>query len=255
MKAIFLIALNTNKEILRDRILYGLIVFAIFFIGVSVALGQLSYAEQARISLDFGLAGIQLSALMVAIFVGSTLVARELEKRTIFTLLPHAVSRWEFLLGKFFGMVIVLGIILLGLFCVVIGVTLVLKFDFNSAIAFALFGILLEAMVLLSATILFGVFTTPFMAVTFSISLFIIGHWLSDLMFFAKKSESPEFISFAKFITYVVPDLERFNWKYAASYAEVLDRSEVISAGFYGMFWMVIFLCMAMFIFRRRDFA
>lgn len=255
MKTILLIALNTNKEILRDRVLYALIVFAVFFICVSVALGQLSYAEQARISLDFGLAGIQFSALMVAIFVGSTLVARELEKRTIFTLLPHAVSRWEFLLGKFFGMVIVLGIILLGLFVVVIGVTFVLNFKFNNSIAFALFGILVEAMVLLSATILFGVFTTPFMAVTFSISVFLIGHWLSDLMFFANKSGSQGFVQFAKFVTYVCPDLERFNWKDAASYATAIDHSEVISAGFYGMFWMIIFLSFAMFIFRRRDFA
>ena len=111
-------------------------------------------------------------------------------------------------MGKFFGMVIVLSIILLGLFGVVFGVTLILKFDFNNSIAIALFGILLESMVLLSATILFGVFTTPFMAVTFSVSLFLIGHLLSDLMYFAKQSDFAEFLAFAKFVSYVVPGLE-----------------------------------------------
>ena len=255
MKTVALIALNTNKEILRDRILYGLIVFAVFFIGISVALGQLSYAEQARISLDFGLAGIQISALMVAIFVGSTLVAKELDKRTIFTLLPHAVSRWEFLLGKFCGMVIVLAIILTCLFALVFGVTSFLQFEFNTSVAFSLLGILLESMVLLSTTIFFGVFTTPLMSVIFSMSIFIIGHWLSDLVFFAKKSEIPEFLAFAKFVTYVVPDLDRFNWKEAAAYAQAIDHSEVITASFYGLFWMMTYLVFGMLIFRRRDFV
>jgi len=255
MKNIWLIARNTNKEILRDRILYGLIVFAFFFIFVSAALGQLSYAEQARISLDFGLAGIQISALLVAVFVGCTLVSKELEKRTIFTLLSHAVTRSEFILGKFFGMFLVLLTILSGLFILVFGVVLMLDFPFNAGIALALYGILLEAVLLLSATIFFGIFTTPMMSVTFSISLFLIGHWLSDLMFFAKKSESEEFIAVAKAITYAIPDLERFNWKNLASYASPISPSEVVSASFYGISWMFIYLCLGMIIFRRRDFV
>lgn len=255
MKTLWLIARNTNKEIMRDRILFGLIVFAILFISMSVALGQLSYTEQGRISLDFGLAGIQISALLVAVFIGSTLVSKELEKRTIFTLLSHAVTRPEFILGKFLGMVQVLLIILSGLFCVVLGVTLVLNFPFNFEILLALFGVLIEALILLAVTIFFGVFTTPLMAVVFTIGVFLIGHWLSDLMFFATKSESEAFQAGARFIAYTFPDLERFNWKEAASYASPVPMGEIFQASFYGLGWIFVYLCLAIIIFRRKDFA
>ncbi len=255
MKTIWLIARNTSKEIIRDRILYGLVAFAIIFISVSVALGQLSYTEQARISLDFGLVGIQLSSLLVAIFVGSTLVSRELEKRTIFTLLAHAVTRPQFILGKFTGMVRVLFLILLGLFGVVLLVAYILDFPYTSAITVALYGIFLEAMLILAVTIFFGVFTTPMMTVIFSISVFLIGHWLADLMFFAKKSQSESFESFATVVTYLVPDLERFNWKSAAAYSTATSGQEILASSLYGVGWMGVFLCLGILIFRRRDFV
>jgi ABC-type transport system involved in multi-copper enzyme maturation permease subunit len=255
MKTILLIAKNTCKEILRDRILYGLIVFAALFIFVSVALGQLSYAEQSRISLDFGLAGMQISALLVAVFVGSTLVSRELEKRTIFTLLTHAVSRPEFVLGKFLGMLQVIFIILTGLFVIVVGVGIVVNFQINASILYSILGIFIEAMILLAVTIFFGVFTTPMMSVIFTISVFLIGHFLSDLLFFATKSESESFLAMAKTISYVFPDLERLNWKEAAAYASPIEFFEVAKSSAYGLAWVGIYLTLATFIFRRRDFV
>src|SRR5688572_2314631 len=111
MKSVWLIANNTYREIIRDRILYGLVVFAILLIGLSLALGQLSFAEQTRLTIDFGLMGVHLSSVILSIFVGSTLVAREIEKRTIFTLLSHAVTRPQFIVAKLFGMTLVVATI------------------------------------------------------------------------------------------------------------------------------------------------
>src|SRR4051812_34634381 len=99
MKPVWIIAKNTYREIIRDRILYGIVVFALMLVGLSLALGQLTFAEQAKISADFGFIGIQLSAVVLAIFVGSSLVAKEIEKQTILTLLARPITRTQFLLG------------------------------------------------------------------------------------------------------------------------------------------------------------
>src|SRR5436305_70886 len=104
MRAIYVIAVNTFHEIIRDRILYGILVFALLLIGISLALGQLSFAEQSRISANFGFTGIHLAAAILAIFIGSSLVSREIEKRTIMTLLVRPLSRTQFIIGKFLGL-------------------------------------------------------------------------------------------------------------------------------------------------------
>ena len=89
MRSAFIIAINTFREIIRDRILYGIVVFALILLGVSLALGSLGIQEQVRISLNFGFMGIQLSLVVLAIFVGSTLVYKEIEKQTVTTLLAR----------------------------------------------------------------------------------------------------------------------------------------------------------------------
>src|SRR3989344_2748310 len=101
MKIIRIIARNTYREIIRDRILYVLILFALLIIGVSLALGQLSFAEQTRISINFGFSAISLSTVVLAVFAGSTLVFKEIEKRTVLTLLARPITRSQFLIGKF----------------------------------------------------------------------------------------------------------------------------------------------------------
>ena len=105
MNAVRVIAINTFREIIRDRILYGILVFALLLIGLSLALGQLSFAEQSRISANFGFTGIHLSAAILAIFIGSSLVAREIEKRTIMTLLVRPLTRTQFITASFLGSV------------------------------------------------------------------------------------------------------------------------------------------------------
>src|SRR4051812_6925954 len=107
MHILWVIAKNTFREIIRDRILYGLHIFAILLIGFSLVLGELSFAEQTRISINFGLAGIHLSAITLSIFIGSSLVAKEIEKQTILTLLARPVSRLQFLVGKYLGLIMV----------------------------------------------------------------------------------------------------------------------------------------------------
>ena len=103
---IWTIARNTLREAVRNKVLYALLFFAIFIIGTGVVLSGLSYVESERILQDFGFAAIRLFSVAIAIFVGVSLIHREVERRTVYTILSKPISRAEFLLGKYVGLVV-----------------------------------------------------------------------------------------------------------------------------------------------------
>lgn len=255
MNSIRVIAFNTFREIIRDRILYGILVFALLLIGMSLALGQLSFAEQSRISANFGFTGIHLSAAVLAIFIGSSLVAREIEKRTIMTLLVRPLTRTQFIIGKFLGLVLVLTSLIAGLAIVLLAVVsfLELKIEFNFLIA--VIGIWFEALLLLSISLFFGSFARPTMTVVFAGSFFLIGHWVDSLKFFVEKSESAGFKILGTVITKVFPNLEVLNWRAAPVYEVTIPASTSIPAILYASAWIVFLLSVTSLIFRRRDFV
>ncbi|MBX9766598.1 MAG: ABC transporter permease, partial [Bdellovibrionales bacterium] len=222
MKPSLVVAINTFREIIRDRVLYGLLIFALLLIGLSLVLGELSFAEQSRISMNFGLVGIHLSAFTLSVFIGSTLVSREIEKQTVLTLLVRPVSRMQFLLGKFFGLMMVTSVVILGLAASLAALALFLQWPIGASFGIALVGILFESFVILSITMFFGMISKPTLAVSCAVGFFLIGHWVNDLVFFAEKGSSEVFRYFAKFVYYVVPDLERFNWRSFVIYNDFL---------------------------------
>jgi ABC-type transport system involved in multi-copper enzyme maturation permease subunit len=255
MRIIWIIAINTFREIIRDRVLYGIAVFAVLLIGISLALGQLSFAEQARISADFGLTAIHVSAIILSIFIGSTLVYREIDKKTIMTLLARPITRLQFVLGKCLGLtfVTVTAVLFLAgiLALVFVGVEMPLVQQFP----IALFGVLLESILLLGITVFFSSFASPMMVVAFSMAVFLIGHWVESLDFFIKKSPSEEFRLLAKALMVLLPNLERFNWRPNVIYLDPIAAKEVGMAAVYSFSWFGIFILFSVLIFTRRDFG
>ncbi len=255
MKSVFVIAQNTFREIIRDRILYGLIIFALLLIAVSLALGQLSFKEQARIAINFGLTGIHLSVVILAIFVGSTIVYREIEKQTILTLLARPITRTQFLIGKYLGLAGVIFAVMSSLSVVLLLITLGIGFEVNSSFVSAIIGVYFEALILLAFSMLFGSFSRPTMSVVFVIGIFLIGHWLDSLSFFAKKSGSQMFIFFSEVTAKVLPNLELFNWRAAPVLDETVPLSELLAASGYMFGWVLLILATSFIIFRRKDFV
>jgi Cu-processing system permease protein len=102
---IYAIALNTHREAVRDRVLFGVLVLAAGVLGLTLALGELSLDQQMRVVTDLGLASISLFSVVVAIFLGSSLLYKEIERKTLYVILPKPIARFEFLLGKYFGIV------------------------------------------------------------------------------------------------------------------------------------------------------
>ncbi len=255
MKSVWVIAKNTFREIIRDRILDGILVFALFLIGLSLLLGQLSFDEQARISVNFGFVGIQLSAAIVAIFIGGTLVSKEIEKQTILTLLARPISRAQFICGKFLGLTLVVAVISAALAGVLLLLTLGLKIAITETFFIAIYGVLLEAMVLLSLTLFFGSFSRPIMTVIFVVSVFFLGHWVDSLPYFIEKSTSQAFKVVGKVVMKVVPNLEMFNWRTAPIYGDPIPFGDVLTASLYSFAWVALLFVLTTLIFRRRDFV
>ena len=256
MKSVFIIATNTFREVIRDRILYGIVIFALLLVGLSIALGGLSFTEQARISANFGFTGIQIGASILSIFIGSTLVSREIEKQTILTLLVRPITRTQFLIGKFAGLVLVILTVMVGLAAVVGALIAYLGLTIDFTFVIALYGILLESLVLVAITMFFGSVSRPIMTVIFASSLFLIGHWVSSLrglMNLRSVSESTKAIS--KVVLSVVPDLERFNWRSGPVYSEMPLTTDIVYASIYALGWMLLILALTSFAFRRRDFV
>ncbi|OQW47192.1 MAG: hypothetical protein A4S09_15460 [Proteobacteria bacterium SG_bin7] len=255
MNSIFVIAINTFREIIRDRILYGLIVFAILLIGLSLILGELSYVEQARISADFGFVAINISAIIVAVFIGSTLVSRELEQRTIYTLLARPVTRVQFLLGKFLGLFLVNVLVAASLSVLMSIVFYYLKSPWNLACTLTVYGIMLESMIVLSMTVLFGTITRPMLVVSYSLGIFIIGRSMASLNFFAEKSEDPGFRFFNEILQRIFPNLTKFSWSNYVVVKDQIPYPMILWSTLYAFSWVAICVFISALIFRKKDFV
>lgn len=255
LQSVITISKNSFKEIIRDRILYGLLLFSVFIIGLSRAMGGLSFAEQERIVVDFGLAGVHISVVILSIFIGSTLVSKELDKRTILTLLTRPIGRAEYILGKFFGFIAVIALLASLLFLVLFLVLSLMQVEFNLSMLFALHGFILEALVLVSLTIAFGIYSKPTLSVSFVLGVFLIGHWLESLNYFSSASDSVAFRTFGKMINYFVPNLEMWNWKAQAVNREMVATAEFGNANLNALAWTGLFLTISIILFKRKDCA
>lgn len=253
MRPIWVLAVNTFKEVVRDRILYALVMFAILLIGLSLALGQLSFAEQARISANFGLSAIHLCAVILAIFIGSNLVYKEIEKKTILTILVRPISRLQFIMGKCLGLGMVIMMMVTGLSLVLLLVFWGLDVAVDTRFLIVIAGLLAEALILLGITLLFSMFTKPLLVVCFSMGVFLIGHWQGSLSFFAEKSEGGVLKPVAWFVRHFVPDLERINWKDLVLYDQPLDLASRGYAIGYALAWFLLCVSLATFLFKRKD--
>jgi ABC-type transport system involved in multi-copper enzyme maturation permease subunit len=253
MIAIWVIAENTFKEIIRDRILFGILIFALLLFGLSLALGNLTFAEQSRISADFGFTAIELGAVILSVFVGSTLVAREIEKKTILTLLTRPVTRTQFVVGKTVGLLGVVAVCVLGLALVLALILWPLGYPPDLAFFVALHGVMLECAVLLAITIFFGSFSTPMLSVSFVIGIFLIGHWVESLKYFSEKTDSTGFYYLSKAILAVTPNLELFNWRPLFIYGDPVPWLEVGVSTAYMLAWLVLLISTSSYILGNRD--
>src|SRR5215216_1827898 len=154
------IARNTFRENLRDKILYNLLFFAVFLIGISIVLADLSIMEHHRIVTDIGLASINVVGVIIAIFVGIGLVSKEIERRTAFVILAKPISRARFIVGKYLGLVLTLGINVGIMLLVFLATLLIYHAPVHVGLFQALLLIFIELALITAVALFFSTFTS-----------------------------------------------------------------------------------------------
>ena len=252
--AVTAIAANTLRDAVRSKVLYVLLFFAILMIATSAALATLSYVERERILQDIGFGAIRFFGAAIAIFVGVGLVHREVDRRTIYTILSKPVSRSAFLAGKYLGLVATLWLEFAVMSACFAGASLLAGAPLDSGHAIALGLVAVELAVVVAFSTLFSSFATPFLAGCYSLGIYLIGHMTRELRAIGAASDSEVAASATAWLHRVLPDLETFNRTLEAVHGLAIPASEVAWTLVFGLSWSVGFLLLAAVTFERRDF-
>lgn len=248
------IALNTFKEAVRDRILYLLLFFAALSILVSRILALLTVGDRAKIIKDVGLASISFFGALMAILIGTGLVYKEIEKRTIFTLISKPMRRHEFLLGKFFGLVLTLLVMLALMSVIFLALVFFHTFSVEWKMLLAILYIFIELILITAVAILFSSFSTPILSSLFSLCFYLIGHFSWSLETLIKKIPAGILKVMAQIVYTILPDLENFNFKTEVVHGLTIPPQVLLYSAAYGFLYTVFILSLAILVFRRRDF-
>jgi ABC-type transport system involved in multi-copper enzyme maturation permease subunit len=249
------IASNTFREAVRDRVLYNLIAFALLLSGAAVLVGQVSIEIERLVVVNLGLTAVSLFGIVIAIFIGIGLVSKEIEKRTMYTVLSRPVRRWEFIIGKFFGLA---GTLVVNTFFMAIGVFGALlyvahKFSRSDAsILVALYFIILQFLIICAVSLLFSSFSSPLLSAVFAFSLFIIGSFADDLRGFAGLTHgATRWI--ATGAAYLVPNFSTLNVISAVAHQQSVGTQLILQNTIYAIFYTAMALSGAVLIFERRN--
>ncbi|MEN9227433.1 MAG: ABC transporter permease subunit [Gloeomargarita sp. HHBFW_bins_205] len=252
---IWAIAKHTFLELLRERLLYLAGLYAIFLVAGGALITEVAAATENKIIPDFGLALMLIFGLVIVVFTTPNLLAREVEKRTIFILIAKPMSRLELVVGKHLGLVGALVVLLLLMSVVYFGYLSLLRISYPlTAILIAIGFMMLEFALLTAAALLFSVFTSPLIATFLTVSTFFIGHLSSDVITLGRLIRNPQLLQVLKGLFLVVPDLSRLDWKNTAVYGLLPDTGILWSSVLYGILYTIFLLSATVLIFARREF-
>jgi len=256
MRRAGIVALNTFREAVRDRVLYNLVFFALLMMAAAVLVGQISIDIEQTVIVSLGLSAISLIGLLIAIFLGVALVSKEMDKRTLYALLAKPVRRWEFLLGKFGGLVLTLAVntaaMALGLLLVMLYVKHSLQRS-DAVVLVAVYFILLKLALVVALALLFSCFTTPLLAILFTVGLYIVGLYVQELRNMPVEVLSPAMAAFTKWLSYVLPNFENYNVMALAAHGRAVPGVLVQQNTLYTVVYCTIVLMAAAAVFSRRN--
>ena len=249
------IASNTFREAVRDRVLYNLIAFAVLISGAAILVSQISIEIERLVVINLGLTSVTVFGVVIAIFIGIGLVSKEIDKRTLYTVLSRPVRRWEFIVGKFFGLA---GTLVVNTFFMAIGVFAALLYvahkftGGDGLILVALYFIVLQFLIICSLALLFSSFSSPLLSAILTFSLFVIGSFADDLRGFAAITHGlTRWIATA--VAYLVPNFSTLNVISAVAHGQNISAQLVLQNTLYALFYSAMALSGAVLIFERRN--
>ena len=256
MRRAGVVALNTFREAVRDRVLYNLVFFALLMMVAAIAVGQISIGIEQIVIVSLGLSAISVIGLLISVFLGVALISKEMDKRTLYALLAKPVRRWEFLLGKFGGLVLTLAVntmaMALGLLLAILYVKHSLERS-DATVLVAVYFILLKLALIVALALLFSCFTTPLLAILFTAGLYIVGLYVQELRNLPLELLSPAMTAFTKWLSYLLPNFENFNVMAMAAHGRAVPGALILQNTLYTVVYCTIVLAIASVVFSRRN--
>ncbi|HKW56284.1 MAG TPA: ABC transporter permease [Candidatus Acidoferrum sp.] len=256
MKRAAVVALNTFREAVRDRVLYNLLFFALVMMAAAILVGQISIGIEETVIKSLGLSAISVIGVLIAVFIGVGLVYKEMDKRTLYAVLAKPVRRWEFLLGKFGGLALTLTVntaaMTLGLFATLLYVKPHLE-PGDGVLLVAIYFILLKLLLVVALALLFSCYSTPLLAILYTATFYLAGQFVEEMRTFHMMKASPQLQALLRGLSYVLPNFENFNVAGAATHGQAIAGSLVLQNTVYTAVYCGVLLLIATAVFSRRN--
>lgn len=255
---VWAIAANTFREAIRNRVLAVLLMFALGLMLFSLVLGQLSLHEEVRIIKDLGLAGVSIVGLVIALFLGVNLLSKELDKKTVYAIIPKPLHRWEFLLGKYVGLAVTMTLLVVLMSAMLGAFVLTQGGHHGTVLLRAELLVLMELLLIVALAIFFSSFSSPYLSAMFTAALWIIGRNSAELEAFAssKRLSGGALSTILHGVVSVFPDFHMF-YVSGSSLGDIhgafVSWGYVAGAAGYCATYTLAALLLAFVIFSRRD--
>ena len=261
------IAINVFKESVRDKVLYNLVFFAVLLIAASYLIGQLTAGQDIKIIKDLGLAATSVFGLFIAVFIGIGLVSKEVDKRSIYSLLAKPIRREDFVIGKYLGLVLTLlvnvGVMTVALYAVLgylawmAGGWMLPGWErpaVDPLLLEAIALIFLQLMIVTAVALFFSTFSTPMLSAALTFGLYVVGHFNADLKSFENVIASRPAAYAARTLYYLLPNLAPLDVKNQVVHGVPVSWEYILLNTGYAVFYITALVLAAVFIFSRRDF-
>jgi len=256
MSRVLIVARNTFREAVRDRVLYNLVFFALLMIASAVVVGQISMDIETVVMISLGLSAISLIGLLIAVFTGVGLVSKEIDKRTLHAVLAKPLRRWEFLVGKFAGLAVTLAVNTAAMAAGLFAALWLVKHSItrgDAVVLVAVYFILLKLMLVVALAMLFSCFTSPLLAILFTGGLYLAGLFVSELRSLQLTNLTPQMQKFFAVISYVLPNFGNYDVMGAAAHGRSIAAMLILHNTLYTILYCAIVLGAAAVIFSRKD--
>lgn len=254
MSRVWAIAANTFREAIRDRVLYSILFFAVLVLFTSLVMGDISIGDTHKVVRSVALGAIAVFGSIISIFLGIGLVYKEIERKTIYTIASKPLPRWMFIVGKYAGLMMVIGVQLLAM-TLLYTVLMTSQQGVPPAQVYIAMGLLYLELGLLTAwALLFSTYSGPNLAAAFSLAVFVIGHLADDVWLFGKQASSEVTRQAAAVLYWILPNFEMFNILDLAIHDLPVPMNQVWGAVAYGGGYTAAVLAVAVAIFSSRDF-
>src|SRR5438105_944070 len=256
MSRILMVARNTFREAVRDRVLYNLVFFALLMIASAAIVGQISIDIETVVMVSLGLSAISLIGLLIAVFTGVGLVAKEIDKRTLHAVLAKPLHRWEFLIGKFSGLVLTLAVntaaMAAGLFLAMLFVKHSISRG-DAVVLVAVYFILLKLALVVALAMLFSCFTSSLLAIIYTCGLYVAGLFVAQLQHLQTTQLNPQTQKLFSILAYVLPNFGNYDVMGAAAHGRSIPVSMIAQTTLYTVVYCALVLSIAAVIFSRKD--